>query len=131
MTLVESSADHRIRSYTHALLARVDSRAGGGIVAGCPVCLGRVGTEAGRRIADAGHVALVKSSADHRIRATADALLTSVDERAEVAVVTGRVVGRLRVRAHPRRRVAHTCHIALAESSADHRISSYTDTRKA
>ena len=72
MTLVERPADNRIRSNTDTRNAVIFLRAGIAIITRRPVGLGRVGTQASRRVAHTRHMALVERRADHRIRAYTD-----------------------------------------------------------
>src|SRR5947209_3066700 len=66
-------------------------------------------------------MALVERRADYRGATRARACLTGIGPRAGIAVVTARAVGRIRVRAYARRRIAGARHMALVERRADYR----------
>src|SRR5262249_3166477 len=91
----------------------------------------RIGTQAGRRVADAGVVALVARRADDGVGADAHAGLTRVDLGAEVAVGARGAVGLCGIGTHAGGRVADTGIVTLIARRADDGIHADTLTREA
>src|SRR5206468_1700291 len=100
VALVGGGADDRIASRAGARLTGVRPRAGGAVVAGGAVGLGRVRAHAGRRVARPRVVALVGGRADDRVAPCAGTRPASVGLRADIAVVAEGAVGLGGVRAH-------------------------------
>src|SRR5439155_54731 len=99
-------ADDGISARARATLAGVGPRAGVPIGAGAAVGLGGVRARAVARVARPRVVALVRGSADDRVRAGANSPLTGVGLRARVPVIAGPAVGLGGVRARADLRAA-------------------------
>src|SRR5206468_2387778 len=91
-------AVRRRATHAGAVAARILSRAGVAVVAGCTV-KGRIGAGTRRGVAGSHRVTLVRGGAYDGVRASADAGLARVGLGAGVAVVAGRIVSLGRVRA--------------------------------
>src|SRR5262249_51773420 len=88
------------------------------LLAALAICLRRVRADAGRRVAGAQVVALIRRGAAHRVGADAGAGMAAVALGAGVAVVAARAVGLRRVRADTRLRVAGAGRVALVGGRA-------------
>src|SRR5262249_5549595 len=127
VALIEGGADDRIRPRADARLAGVTLRARVAVVAGRGVGLGRGRAGAGGGLAGARVVALIEGGADDLIRHRADARLAGVTLRARVAVVAGRGVGLVRVRAGAGGRLTGARVVTLIEGGAGDRIRARAD----
>src|SRR5207249_3893427 len=111
VTLVERSADERVRSGAGPRLAGVGLCAGVAVAAGGAVGGVRIRADAGRRVAGPRHVTLIERRADDRVRSGAGPRLAGVGLCAGVAVAAGGAVGGVRIRADAGRRVAGPRHV--------------------
>src|SRR5207249_1831492 len=93
VALIEGGADDGVRAGAGAGRAGVGLGAGVAVVARGAVRGGRVRADAGYRVAEPDHVALILGRADDGIRADAGAAQAGAALRAEVAVLAGREVG--------------------------------------
>src|SRR5205823_1580774 len=114
LALVRAGAAHRVRACTSTALTGVGLRTRVAVVAADAVGLGH-GALASRRIAG---LALVRTSAAHRVRACASTALTGVGLGTRVAVVAADAVG-LGHGALASRRVVG---LALVRAGAGHRV---------
>ena len=87
VTLILWRASDPVAAGTGAGLAGIGARACVAIIAGRPVCLGRVRAHPGRRVTDAGRMALVAGCTHHGIAADAGAALAGIGQRAGISVV--------------------------------------------
>ena len=118
VALIQRHADDGGAGLTDARLTGVADRAGVAIFAGGQVRRGRVGADAGLRIAGARHMALVERLADDVGAGHTDAGLAGIAEGTGVAITALRAIAFVRVRAEASLRIADAWHVALIERLA-------------
>src|SRR5207247_718723 len=111
-----------------AALTGVVVRARIAVVAGAAVGPDRARAAAGRRVAGARVVALIRRGAEDGVRAGTDSTLAGVGLRAGIAVVAGGAVGLRRARAEAGRRIAGARVVALIRRGAGDGVRAGTDS---
>jgi len=131
VTLVENGADNTRTGSTHTLPARVTHRAGVVVSTRGIIVLVGVRASAGRGITSADDMTLILGRADDWIGSAANSSLASIGLRAPIAIVAGRTIRLVRVRAEAGSGVTYTSSVALVRSTAIHGIRARTDSSRA
>ena len=127
MAVIEGGANDRVCASASSSLTGIGKRAEVAVIAQCSVGCRWIGTEPGRRIAQAGKVTLIEGGADDGIGAGADSRLTGVGERAEVGIVARCSIGRRWVGTETGRGIADAGKVTLVEGGADDGIRAATE----
>jgi hypothetical protein len=131
MALVGGGACYRIETGASTRLASVGLGTQIAIVAGRAIRFGRIGANAGSRIAVARVVALIERRADYRIAARATACLAGIGLCTQIPVIACRTIGFLGIRAVSGGRVAGSGIVAGILGSAHDGILPCTNTNLA